>query len=161
MTNEAAHQKGWQIFEVVVGLPFLAAIGLQLGLPIPFPSTRLVPIILIVGVVLIVAGVLLVSLARREFARLDQPTDPGLMTNKIITTDVFSFSRNPLYLGGFLFLTGIALVFRITWALILLVPAGVACHIILIMPEEKYLAARFGGQYLEYMATVHRWIGRK
>jgi len=161
VNQEAAHSRGWQIFEVVVGIPFLAGIGLQFGLPIPFPSTRLMSIIVAVGVMLALAGVILVVLARREFAKHAQPTDPGFATHKIITTGVFSFFRNPLYLGGILFLIGIALVFRITWAFILLVPAVAACHIILIVPEEKYLAARFGGHYLEYMTTVRRWIGRK
>jgi protein-S-isoprenylcysteine O-methyltransferase Ste14 len=36
----------------------------------------------------------------------------------------------------------------------------VACHYILIAPEERYLAAKFGEQYWMYTTTIHRWIGR-
>lgn len=161
INEEAAHSRGWQIFEVVVGIPFLIGIGLQFGLPIPFPTTRLMPFIITVGVMLALAGVYLVVLTRRDFSRYEQPTDPGFATQKIITTGIFSLSRNPLYLGGILFMFGVALVFRTTWALIILIPAIVACHYLLIAPEERYLAAKFGEQYHDYQKRVHRWIGRK
>ena len=46
------------------------------------------------------------------------------------------------------------------WILILLLPALVLCHYVLIVPEERYLAAKFGAEYQAYAATVHRWLGR-
>jgi protein-S-isoprenylcysteine O-methyltransferase Ste14 len=58
-------------------------------------------------------------------------------------------------------LVGVALALNLPWVLVLLLPALIACHFILIAPEEQYLAARFGDEYREYAATVHRWIGRK
>jgi protein-S-isoprenylcysteine O-methyltransferase Ste14 len=119
------------------------------------------PAIVAGGAALIIVGVVLVVLARRELARHGQPTDPGRPTSKIVTTGVFAVSRNPLYLGGICFLVGIALALNLPWVLVLLVPAIIACHYILIAPEERYLAARFGEEYRRYAATVHRWIGRK
>ena len=161
MSNDVAHKSWWQIFEVVFGIPFLVAIALQLAVPIPFPGGFITPARILVGAVLIVVGVSLAVLARREFARYGQPTDPGFPTGKIISTGVFSISRNPLYLGGVLILAGISLAFNLPWVLILLIPSIVVCQTILIAPEESYLAARFGEQYRIYSATVHRWIGRK
>jgi len=161
MSDDAAHKKGWQIFEVVFGVPFLAAIGLQFILPLALPGGVSTPVWIAVGVILALAGITLVTLTRREFARYRQPTDPGQATSQLITNGVFSFSQNPLYLGGILFLTGVALAFRLTWGLILLVPSIAACHYILIVPEERYLTHKFGEQYREYTATVHRWMGRK
>jgi len=159
MSDDVAHKSWWQIFEVVFGIPFLVAIALQRIAPIPrgFMTPARIPL----GAILIVVGVGLVVLARREFARYGQPTDPGSPTSKIISTGVFSISRNPLYLGGVFILAGISLAFNLPWVLILLLPSVVACHYILIAPEERYLAARFGEQYRMYTATVHRWIGRK
>jgi protein-S-isoprenylcysteine O-methyltransferase Ste14 len=43
---------------------------------------------------------------------------------------------------------------------VLLIPSLVACHYILIAPEERYLAAKFGEEYRMYSASVQRWIGR-
>jgi hypothetical protein len=37
----------------------------------------------------------------------------------------------------------------------------IVCHYVLIVPEEKYLAAKFGAEYEAYTATVQRWLGRK
>ena len=161
MSNGVAHKSGWQIFEVVFGIPLLVAIALQLVLPIPLPRGFLAPAFIPAGVILSVVGVSLVVLARREFARYGQPTDPGLPTSRIISTGVFSISRNPLYLGGVFFLAGISLALNLPWVLILLLPSSVACHYILIAPEESYLAAKFGEQYRNYTATTHCWIGRR
>lgn len=162
MANDVAHKRGWQIFEVVFGIPFLVALVLQRIVSISFPGEFLIKaFIILTGVFLIVAGVALVVLARREFIRYGQPTDPGFPTGKIITTGVFSVSRNPLYLGGIFLLAGISLAFNLGWVLILLIPSIIACHYILIVPEESYLLARFGEQYQAYAMAVHRWIGRK
>jgi protein-S-isoprenylcysteine O-methyltransferase Ste14 len=162
MSNDVAHKSWWQIFEVIFGVPFLAALALQWIVPTTFPSAGFIPSIRIYGgAILIAIGVRLVILARQEFARYHQPTDPGLPTSQIISTGVFSISRNPLYLGGVLFLAGISFAFDLPWVFILLLPSIVACHYILIVPEERYLAAKFGEPYRMYTATVHRWLGRK
>lgn len=161
MTVDSAHKKGWQIFEVVFGVPFLAAIGLQFIIPIALPVGAPRLVLIAAGVIFVLAGVTLVVLTRQEFAQYGQPTDPGLATSKLITTGVFSYSQNPLYLGGIVFLVGISLIFHMIWGLILLVPSMVACHYILVLPEEKYLVEKFGEQYREYRVTVHRWVGRK
>ncbi len=161
MSNDVAHKRWWQIFEVVFGIPFLVAIVLQRVVSFSLPREFLIPVIMPIGSFFIVVGVSLAVLARREFARFGQPTDPELSTIKIIATGVFSRSRNPLYLGGIIILTGISLAFNLPWALILLFPSIVTCQYILVVPEEGYLLAKFGTQYQEYASAVHRLIGRK
>ena len=160
MSIDVAHKSWWQIFEVVFGIPFLAAIALQLVVPLSFPRGFLTPAIIAGGAVLIIVGAALVVLARREFAQHGQPTDPGLPTSRLVTTGVFSVSRNPLYLGGVCILVGIALALNLPWVLALLLPAIVACHYVLIAPEERYLTAKFGDEYRIYAASIHRWLGR-
>lgn len=160
MSEEAAHKRWWQTFEVVFGLPFLAAIALHLVQPLALPGTFLTPALIPGGVALIVVGLTLIVLARREFAQRGQPTDPGRPTTQLVTTGVFSISRNPLYLGGVCILIGIALALDLPWVLVFLLPALVAAHYILIAPEERYLATRFGGEYATYAASIHRWLGR-
>ena len=152
MSTDAAHKRWWQIFEVIFGVPFLAGIGLQLAAPVSRPHGLWAFVMVLGGAVLVVAGLTFVVLARRELARQDQPTDPGLPTNNL--------SRNPLYLGGACLLAGIALILNLPWSLVLLLPAIVACHYLLIAPEERYLAAKFGSEYVQYAASVRRWLGR-
>ncbi len=161
MSTDVAHTSWWQTFEVVFGIPFLAAIALQLAVPLSLPHGFLTPAIIPAGAALIIVGAVLVVLARREFAQHRQPTDPGRPTSKLVTTGVFSVSRNPLYLGGICILVGIALAVNLPWVLVLLLPALVACHYVLIAPEERYLATKFGEEYRLYAPIVHRWIGHK
>jgi protein-S-isoprenylcysteine O-methyltransferase Ste14 len=160
MLTNAAHKRWWQIFEVIFGVPFLAGIGLQLVAPVSRPHGLWAFIIVLGGAVLVVAGLTFVVLARRELAQHGQPTEPGLPTSKLVTTGVFSVSRNPLYLGGACLLAGIALTLHLPWSLVLLLPAIVACHYLLIAPEERYLAAKFSSEYAQYAALVRRWFGR-
>ena len=84
----------------------------------------------------------------------------GQATQKIVTAGVYSFSRNPIYLGGAGMLAGLALAVNFPWGLIMLLPALAACQTILILPEERYLTQKFGGEYQQYRASVRRWVGR-
>lgn len=161
MAADVAHKRWWQIFEVVFGIPLLIAIVLQFTVPLSFADGPLKTVLLFGGAVLIIIGVTIVILARRALARHDQPTDPGQPTNELVTTGIFSVSRNPLYLGGVCVLVGIGLALNLPWVLLLLLPAIIACHAVLIAPEERYLAAKFGEEYGRYTATVGRWIGRR
>ncbi len=160
MTIDAAHKSWWQIAEVVFGVPFLVAIALQFIIHLSLPGGLFRLAFILGGAALIITGVALIVFARREFARRDQPTDPGHPTTRVVTTGVFSVSRNPLYLGAVCFLVGVALAANLPWALVLLVPSLITCHYVLIAPEERYLLAKFGEEYGVYTATVHRWIGR-
>ncbi len=154
-----AHKSWWQIFEVVFGIPFLTAIIIQYFVPLSLP-TNFTIFGIILGSILFIIGVILIISARREFAQHGQPTDPGFPTTKIVSSGIFSISRNPLYLGGVCFIAGIAMVFSWLWVLLFLPLAIIACHYILVFPEERYLANKFGKEYAIYVASVNRWLGR-
>jgi protein-S-isoprenylcysteine O-methyltransferase Ste14 len=160
MSANSAHKSWWQISEVVFGIPFLVAIALQLVEPFSLPRGFLRIVFIIGGIAFIILGLTFIIFARREFTRHGQPTDPGHPTTSIVTESVYSLSRNPIYLGAASFLIGIDLAVDLPWGLILLLPSLVACHYILIKPEERYLVARFGDEYRSYANKVHRWIGR-
>jgi protein-S-isoprenylcysteine O-methyltransferase Ste14 len=161
MNSDSAHHSNWTIAEVVFGLPFLAAVGLQFLLPETI--ARGIPrlIVGLVGVGLIVLSFVMISHARREFTRHQQPTDPGQPTTRIITTGLFGLSRNPLYLAAVILFLGLSLAFNLAWGLAALIISINLCHSILILPEERYLADKFGEEYRQYTESVRRWLGRK
>lgn len=161
MTSDSAHENPWAIAEVVFGVPFLISIGMQLIVPLSLPRGFLRLALIPVGIVFIIIGMRFIVLGRREFARYAQPTDPGHPTSKVVRTGVFAVSRNPLYLGLGLIIFGIALAVNVGWMLVTLLLSVILCTYILIIPEERYLSAKFPQVYTEYMAAVHRWLGRK
>jgi protein-S-isoprenylcysteine O-methyltransferase Ste14 len=160
MKVDSAHKSKWEIAEVVFGVPFLMGIGLHFLVPFSFHQGIFRQTLLLVGIVFIFFSISFIVSARREFARYSQPTDPGYPTSKLVKTGVFAISRNPLYLASVILFLGIALALNMLWAVVMILLSIIICHYVLIIPEEKYLTAKFGEEYRDYTATVHRWLGR-
>jgi len=83
---------------------------------------------------------------------------PGQPANVMIEEGPFRVSRNPLYLGLLALYVGLALLAPTVWGLVLF---PVAVLLILwgaILPEERYLHARFGAAYDDYTRRVRRWL---
>ena len=83
---------------------------------------------------------------------------PGGASTVLLQSGPFRLSRNPLYLGLIALDAALALLLSSTWAL-LLVPVGIAAvRWGAIIPEERYLAAKFGADYDAYRNHVRRWL---
>ena len=76
----------------------------------------------------------------------------------IVRTGPYRFSRNPIYLAFSLLQLGIAIWVNSLWLLATLVAAVALIHYVVVPKEEQYLERRFGTQYLEYKASVRRWL---
>jgi protein-S-isoprenylcysteine O-methyltransferase Ste14 len=161
MNTDSAHKSNWTIAEIVFGVPFLIGMGLQFVFPLSLPPGILHKVLVLIGVALIITSIGFIVISRRAMSHYGQPTDPGHPTSKVVKTGMFSISRNPLYLSSVILFLGIALTTNTFWAFAALLVSIIACHYILIIPEEKYLAAKFGEEYKEYTNTVHRWLGRQ
>jgi protein-S-isoprenylcysteine O-methyltransferase Ste14 len=79
-------------------------------------------------------------------------------TQVLVTSGMYRFSRNPMYLGLLLLLTGWALYVGALSALLLLPLFVLTITKMQIQPEELVLEELFGQSYLEYKSTVRRWI---
>ncbi len=159
--ERSAHSRGWETAETVFGAGFL--VGVLLGLVYPLRLSTWIPrpVSILVGIALIGAGLAVVTVARRQFREAAQPTDPGHPTTRLMTDGIFAWSRNPLYLGGVLTFLGLGALLNSLWLLIFIIPTIVAVHFILVAPEERYLAAKFGQSYHDYARSIHRWFGRR
>ncbi|HWG06000.1 MAG TPA: isoprenylcysteine carboxylmethyltransferase family protein [Beijerinckiaceae bacterium] len=84
---------------------------------------------------------------------------PGLENppTRIVDTGIYAFTRNPMYLGHLIFLTGLAITFRSLVALALLLVNIVWFHK-RVLGDEAHMAARFGAAYADYKNRVKRWI---
>jgi protein-S-isoprenylcysteine O-methyltransferase Ste14 len=82
---------------------------------------------------------------------MDVPPD------RIIDYGPYRFTRNPMYLGHLIFMTGLAITFWSWFAVILLAARAVWFHLRVLHDEER-LRALFGADYDTYRARVKRWI---
>jgi len=78
--------------------------------------------------------------------------------SSLVTTGVYRFTRNPMYLALLLVLLGWATFLCSAFAL--LGPVAFVPYIarFQIAPEERVLLAKFGAAYSEYLARVRRWL---
>lgn len=141
-------------FLIYVGLAYIAIL-LQKILPI-FVIPRLPAQIL--GAFLIVLNFGLGLPALWSMIQAKTSPNPHQATTSLVLLGVYQISRNPMYIGLTLVFSGLLTYFQISWGL-LFVPLVVwFITIWVIIPEEKYLAAKFGEEYLGYKSKVRRWI---
>lgn len=108
--------------------------------------------------VLVIGGLLLDGIAAGTFRRLGTPPEPWKPTTALATGGLYRFSRNPIYLGFGLTYVGFAVAMDSPVALGLLLPCLIVIDRFVIAREERYLTARFGGEYEAYKARVRRWL---
>jgi protein-S-isoprenylcysteine O-methyltransferase Ste14 len=141
---------------VALGAPLLVGIVItaSAGDPVALPTgpARLVGGLLIVAFALW-NGAALLLMARHRTALL-----PGDATRVILDRGPFGWSRNPLYLGLIALDLALALLWPSFWAVVL-VPVGVAALWWgAVLPEERYLSAKFGAEYEAYRDRTRRWL---
>jgi protein-S-isoprenylcysteine O-methyltransferase Ste14 len=156
---EAADQDVPRLGIVRPPLVYLAAILLGVAIqwvsPRPFlPRSLAVP----VGASLVVIAVALFVSAVARFRASGTPVPAREPTTAIVRSGPYRLSRNPIYLAFSLFQLGIAVWVDSVWLLATLVVAVGLMNYVVIPKEERYLDRRFGSQYLEYKASVRRWL---
>ena len=79
---------------------------------------------------------------------------------ELVTEGIYSFSRNPAFLGFDLQYIGLLLMFCNLLTGMFSVFAITMLHL-QILQEERYLTAAFGPEYLQYRRHVLRYLGRR
>src|SRR6201993_1598145 len=113
---------------------------------------------LAVGVLILVCGTSLLISARIWFTRTRQSPIPWKPTPELILQGPYRFTRNPMYVGVTLFVIGLGLTVNNLWISLFAAPALMAVHFIAVLPEERYLAEKFGENYQNLLARVRRYV---
>ena len=107
----------------------------------------------VIGIVLIIYGIVLWILAV-FYSKIDK----AIYANKLVTTGVYSYVRNPIYSAFLIAFTGICFIFNNLYLLILPIIFYIFLTILLKNTEEKWLKNKFGNEYLEYCHKTNRCI---
>jgi len=110
------------------------------------------------GVLVLACGVSLVLSARIWFTRTGQSPIPWKPTPELILQGPYRFTRNPMYVGVTLFVIGLGLTLNNLWISLFAAPALLAVHFIAVLPEERYLAEKFGESYRSFLGRVRRYF---
>ena len=140
----------------IVALMFIV-IAYVLGRFVPLPFV--VPLVLrYVGLGMTFVGFLLGIGALNEFRKTHTTLDPHGSVKKLVTSGIYRFTRNPIYLGFLLMVIGVPLNFGLYWGIVMAPFYIILMNKLIIEYEEAYLEKRFGKIYTNYTSHVRRWI---
>jgi protein-S-isoprenylcysteine O-methyltransferase Ste14 len=120
----------------------------------PFPFRDLIAALLaLAGMAVAILGVL----SFRRAGTTVNPTRPQ-STSSLVSTGIYRYSRNPMYLGFLLALLGWATHLASLPALVIVTAFVAYMDRFQIGPEERALCAMFGDEFIAYTRKVRRWI---
>ncbi len=112
----------------------------------------------LVGGLLVGAGLLLMFLAVIEFRRHQTTFVPRSTPTSFIQSGIYKRSRNPIYLGDVLVLTGMILYWDAVLSLVLIPIFIWIIEKRFIEGEEKTLRRMYHAQFAAYERRVRRWF---
>jgi protein-S-isoprenylcysteine O-methyltransferase Ste14 len=110
------------------------------------------------GGLLILVGLVLLVSANGLFTRAGTDVIPFRDVSALVTTGVYRYSRNPMYLGMVAVLLGCAITVGALTALFITPIFMVIIELRFIRPEEDMLRGLFPEEYPAYCRQVRRWI---
>ena len=111
----------------------------------------------LVGMLPLLLGFILMR-SVRNLLRANNTTHSFDESTFIVQESLFSWSRNPMYLGMVLLLTGWAVLFQNAAGLITPVIFFMVIQFKFIPFEEAKMYNTFGEEYLSYKRTVRKWF---
>jgi protein-S-isoprenylcysteine O-methyltransferase Ste14 len=112
------------------------------------------------AIAIAVIGLAIAAFAFFQFRRAGTTVNPMRPAESavLVTTGIYRFSRNPMYVGDVVLLAAWAVWLANLAALIGLLLFVAYISRFQITLEERALEARFGAAYVEYRRSVRRWI---
>ncbi|MHB8483896.1 MAG: methyltransferase family protein [Nitrospiria bacterium] len=140
---------------VVYILLFLTGLIPQIAFSVqPFS----LPMRWIICLILVGAGAFMISRAFQTMRQAKTSPNPYQPAAVLVTEGPFRFTRNPVYLGMNLFYLGFGVLLDPFWSILLFPVLLLIMEFGVIHREERHLEQRFGEAYLEYKASVRRWL---
>ncbi len=140
-------------------LLFLVCVAAMALLNIYFPVVRLLdhPWTLI-GLIDLAGGLVITLVAGMQFIRARTNLKTFNKPDQLVTSGLFKYSRNPMYLGFVISIFGVALYLGSLSPFLIFVLFILIADRWYIAFEEKMMAEIFGQAYEDYKKSVRRWI---
>jgi len=113
-------------------------------------------LLVILGLLIFIFAILIMLFSLRAFYSNNESPAPFIKTKKIITTGIFRYTRNPMYVSFFISAFGISTIFSSFGILFGAIIGILLIHKFVVLDEEKMLDKLKG--FKEYKDTTRRWI---
>jgi protein-S-isoprenylcysteine O-methyltransferase Ste14 len=113
----------------------------------------------IAGIIVTTVGAALCLWCLANFIQAGRGTPaPFDAPRRLVVTGPYRFVRNPMYMGGGVVLTGVALFYHSRAVLIYAIAFMLVAHTFVVFYEERVLRRSFGEEYEAYLRSVRRWL---
>lgn len=136
---------------------FFIIVTILLGRFVPLVS-ELSRTIRNIGFGFVVVGFLFGLAAFLEFRKAKTTILPHGSVSNIISSGIFRFTRNPIYLGFLFMVIGFPLNYGSVWGIIAAPFFITTMNRLVIEKEEAYLEKKFKEEYTSFKSRVRRWL---
>lgn len=154
--NMSAHKNFFQTSDFITYTIIIVALILEWFFPTDLNISKNIAIS--IGIFVMILSWLIIFTSKHQFKKNNQKSGPNNETITIIKTGLFSYTRNPIYLGVIFIAPALGFIFDSIWLILAIIPVSTLIHFLLIIPEEKYLKNKFGTEYDDYYRKVRRWF---
>tara|TARA_B100001939_G_C16891031_1_gene595396 strand:- start:858 stop:1307 length:450 start_codon:yes stop_codon:yes gene_type:complete len=129
-----------------------------------FSSTKLELIYLpyrqIVSVIILIIGLIVIVSPVVDFIKSKTTVNPVKFknVNRLVTTGIYRYSRNPMYLGMILIIISTTIYYLNFLSVFSPLIFYIWINKFQINREEIFLEDKFGSEYLKYKSKTRRWI---
>ena len=111
-----------------------------------------------IGSIFILSSFLLIYFSMQSFKNHQEDPNPTTESNILITSGIFKYIRNPMYLALTLFQFGIGATLSFIHISLMSFVTIVLLHYFVVRKEENYLTDKFGSSYITYINNTKRWL---
>jgi protein-S-isoprenylcysteine O-methyltransferase Ste14 len=113
---------------------------------------------MLLTLIFVIAGFGFIGTAAVGLRNAKTHVEPWKPTTALVTKGIYSYTRNPIYLGMALGYIGLSFLGDGVLSLVALPIVVAVIHYGVILREERYLEAKFGEVYRDYLVRVRRWL---
>ncbi len=114
----------------------------------------------LVSILILLIGILILIIPVTNFIKYKTTIDPieFKKVNKLVTSGIYKYSRNPMYLGLLLIVISSSILYLNIYSVSTPIFFYYWINRFQIQREEIFLTEKFGKEYLSYKTKTRRWI---
>jgi protein-S-isoprenylcysteine O-methyltransferase Ste14 len=111
-----------------------------------------------IGLIFILISFVLIYFSLKSFNDYKEDPNPTTKSDALITSGIFKYIRNPMYLALTLFQFGLGASLSFIHLSLMSFVTIILLHYLIVKREEKYLQNKFGILYTKYLNRTRRWL---